>query len=223
MAADTSGNIFYIRTGRVPVRPEGHDWSRPVDGSTSATEWQGFHPASDFLQVLNPSHGWMQNCNIPPDAMMPQSPFRLDAQPEYLFSSFNYGDRLDGWTNQRGARAVELLQADDSVTAEEAMAIINDIHPFGAERWVEAIRMADEQFGSEFSGNPHYRPAMDDLLAWDGRLEVDSTGGLKYALWRSSSRRTTAGSTTESTISTRSSVATNRRRSSFQTMSFMRS
>jgi acyl-homoserine lactone acylase PvdQ len=184
MAADTSGNIFYIRVGRVPIRPEGNDWSRPVDGSTSATEWRGFHPASDFLQVLNPANGWMQNCNIPPDAMMPGSPFRLDGQPEYLFSSYNYGDRLDGWTNQRGARAVELLQADDSVTAEEAMAYINDIHPFGAERWIEALRMADNQLGADFADHPHYRTAMDDLLAWDGELEVDSTGALKFSLWR---------------------------------------
>jgi acyl-homoserine-lactone acylase len=184
MAADTAGNIFYIRAGRVPVRPEGYDWSLPVDGSTSATEWQGVHPASDLLQVLNPPHGWMQNCNIPPDAMMPSSPFALAGQPDYLFSSRHYGGRFDGWTNQRGARAVELLQADDSVTVEEAMAYINDIHPFGAERWIEALRMADKRFGAEFADRPHYRPAMDDLLAWDGRLEVDSTGGLKFALWR---------------------------------------
>jgi len=184
MVADTSGNIFYIRVGRVPVRPEGYDWSRPVDGSTSATEWQGVHPASDLLQVLNPSNGWMQNCNIPPDAMMPSSPFRLADQPDYLFSSYHYGKRLDGWTSQRGGRAVELLQADDSVTAEEAMAYINDIHPFGAERWIDALRMADERFGADYAGNPDYRPAMEDLLAWDGELEVDSTGALKYALWR---------------------------------------
>jgi acyl-homoserine lactone acylase PvdQ len=184
MVADTSGNIFYIRAGRVPVRPEGYDWSRPVDGSTSATEWQGVHPASDLLQVLNPPQGFMQNCNIPPDAMMPSSPFRLADQPSYLFSSLQYGGRLDGWTNQRGARAVELLAADASVTVEEAKAYITDVHPFGAERWVEALRRADERFAAELDDHPHYRPAVDDLLSWDGRLAADSTGGLKYALWR---------------------------------------
>ena len=43
-----------------------------------ATEWQGLHDASEHLQVLNPPQGFMQNCNIPPDAMMPGSPFHLD-------------------------------------------------------------------------------------------------------------------------------------------------
>ncbi len=59
----------------------------------------------------------MQNCNIPPDAMMPDSPFRLEERVDYLFASRDYGSRRSGWTNQRGARAVELLSADDSVTA----------------------------------------------------------------------------------------------------------
>jgi acyl-homoserine lactone acylase PvdQ len=134
--------------------------------------------------VLNPEQGYMQNCNIPPDAMMEDSPFRLADQPHYLFSSFQYGGSLDGWINQRGARAVELLAADDSVTAEEAIAYITDVHPFGAERWIEALRMADQRFGADLVDHPHYRAAMDDVLAWDGRLTVDSTGGLKYALWR---------------------------------------
>ena len=130
MVADTSGHIYYQRTGRVPRRPDGYDWSKPVDGWTSATEWQGFHPASDHLQVLDPPQGWMQNCNIPPDAMMPGSPFQPGITKDYLFGSREYGE-LSGWTNQRGARAVELLAADDSVTAEEAMAYINDLVPYG--------------------------------------------------------------------------------------------
>jgi len=99
MVADTSGNIYYQRTGHVPVRPEGYDWSRPVDGSTSTTEWQGYHPNTDLLQVLNPPQGYMQNCNIPPDMMMPDSPFILDKTRDYLFSDASYGPRRDGWLN----------------------------------------------------------------------------------------------------------------------------
>ena len=185
MVADTSGNIYYQRTGRVPRRPAGFDWSLPVDGSTSASEWNGFHPASDHLQVLNPRQGWMQNCNIPPDAMMPESPFQLADHVDYLFSGPGYGRERAGWTNQRGARAVELLAGDDSVTAEEAMAYINDVQPYGAERWLEALRQAHEAVGeARYAEHQHYDAAIDDLLGWNGALQADSSGALKFDLWK---------------------------------------
>ena len=185
MVADTEGNIYYQRTGRVPVRPDGFDWTVPVDGSTSKSEWQGVHPASDHLQVLNPPQGYMQNCNIPPDAMMVKSPFELAAaKKDYLFSGPGYGPQRAGWTNQRGARAIELLAADDSVTAEEAMSYINDVEPFGAERWVAALRGAHERHGASLAAHPHYSAAIADLLAWDGRLAADSTGALRYDFFR---------------------------------------
>ena len=184
MAADTSGNIYYQRTGRVPVRDSAFDWSKPVDGSDPASEWQGVHPASEHLQILNPPHGYMQNCNIPPDAMMVDSPFALEDYPDYIFSGPDYGPARDGWTNQRGARAVELLAADDSVTVEEAIAYINDVHPFGSERWVEALRAAHEAFGEAHAEDLHYAQAVADLLAWDQQLTASSTGALKYERWR---------------------------------------
>lgn len=181
MVADTAGNIYYQRTGRVPVRDPQYDWSRPVDGSTSKTEWQGIHPASDHLQVLNPPQGYMQNCNIPPDAMVPDSAFSLDDHPGYLYSGPGYGPARAGWTNQRGARAIELLSADDSVTAEEAMEYINDIHVFGVERWQHFLENSLDQFGA---GGDDIASAVQDVVAWDGYLRRDSTGALKYWYWR---------------------------------------
>ena len=184
MVADTSGNIYYHRAGRVPRRPPGYDWSLPVDGSTSATEWLGFHPSSDNLQVLNPKQGYMQNCNIPPDAMIVDSPFDPEDHLPYLFASHAYGAELSGWTNQRGARALELLAPDDSVTAADAIAIVNDVVPYGADRWIEALRRADEKLAGEKAGTPFYREALDEILSWDRKLEADSTGALVYDFWR---------------------------------------
>lgn len=184
MVADTSGNIYFQRTGRVPRRSMDYDWARPVDGSTSKSEWQGVHPAADHLQVLNPPQGYMQNCNIPPDAMMPNSPFSLDKHLDYLYSGPGYGSARAGWTNQRGARAIELLQADDSVTAAEAMAIINDVKPFGADRWLDVLRRAHKAHGKSYKDDALYTAGIEDLLAWDGALSRDSSGALKYVYWR---------------------------------------
>lgn len=184
MVADTSGNIYYQRTGRVPRRPEGFDWSRPVNGSTSDSEWLGFHPSSDHLQVLNPPQGYMQNCNIPPDAMILESPFKLGESVPYIWSDLGYGGSRDGWTNQRGARAVQLLQADDSVTIEEALAYAVDVHPYGCERWIEVLRMADEAHAATLREDSDYTASIEDLLSWNQELTRDSTGALKYYYWR---------------------------------------
>ncbi len=178
MAADTSGNIYYQRTGRVPKRPAGYDWLRPVDGSTSATEWQGLHPASDHVQVMNPPQGYMQNCNIPPMAMMKDAPFKLADVPLYLVS-----DKSDT-TSSRGARAVDLLSKDDSVTIDEALALAVDQRPYGVDRWIEVLRQADAKFGAPRQSNPDYVAGVKDLLAWNGVQDKDSTGALKYWYWR---------------------------------------
>jgi len=183
MVADTSGNIYYQRTGRVPRRPTGYDWSRPVDGSSSATEWQGLHPASDHLQVLNPPQGYMQNCNIPPDVMMVDSPFSPEKTLPYIFSDLDYGPP-SGWTNQRGARAVELLHADSSVTVDEALAYAVDAHPYGVERWLEVLKRADAAFEDTYRSNPDYTAGIKDVLTWDCESRRDSTGALKYYYWR---------------------------------------
>ncbi len=184
MVADTSGNIYYQRTGRVPVRPEGYDWTKPVDGSVSATEWQGIHPSSDHVQMLNPPQGFMQNCNISPDVMLSNSPIKAADYRPYLFTDRGYGSQQGGWQNQRGARAIQLLSADDSVTVDEALGYAVDIHPYGVERWIETLKIADEQLGDDFGDDEGYQTGIKDLLAWDGDLAHDSTAALKYVYWR---------------------------------------
>ena len=64
--ADRDGNIFYVYNGAVPRRSEKFDWSKPVDGSISETEWHGYHDFADLPQVTNPQSGFVQNCNSTP-------------------------------------------------------------------------------------------------------------------------------------------------------------
>lgn len=183
MVADTSGNIYYQRTGRVPIRPEGYDWDRPVDGSTSATEWQGIHDSADHVQILNPPQGYMQCCNIPPDALMANSPLTPDKYLPYIYGDLGYGPR-GGWTNPRGARAVELLGNDDSVTVGEALAYALDVLPYGVEHWIDILREANAEGGSVYANNADFQAGMADILAWNLEERRYSTGALKYYYWR---------------------------------------
>src|SRR4029079_1345638 len=64
--ADNKGNIAYWHGDFVPKRNKNFNWSKPVDGSISATEWQGLHTLDEIIHVYNPATGWIQNCNSTP-------------------------------------------------------------------------------------------------------------------------------------------------------------
>jgi acyl-homoserine-lactone acylase len=194
MAADDSGNIYYQRTGRVPKRPEGYDWSKPVDGTTSDSEWLGIHPVSDLLQVTNPTQGYMQNCNVPPDAMMVNSPFELENTLSYIFADLTQSEALgyptiDGWITSRGSRVVELLKNEKRTTIERVMAIANDIRPYSAHRWVESLIKANDYFRSNYEDNRSYNSAIKEMKSWNFELAANSKAALKYVYWRAQLRK----------------------------------
>ena len=73
MVGTVDGDIYYVRNGRVPVRPKGCDTSRPMPGATGECEWQGIHPFDDLVQIANPPQGYMQR-RSPAPARPPSGP-----------------------------------------------------------------------------------------------------------------------------------------------------
>ena len=112
MVGTVQGDIFYLRNGRVPIRPAGVDPSRPIAGNTSATEWQGIHPMSDLVQIENPPCGWMQNCNCSPAAMMNQDQPRHEQFAEHPHI---YNESPSPDAHQRAEMVTDLLNAADKV------------------------------------------------------------------------------------------------------------
>ena len=182
MYADVEGNIQYVRTGRVPIRPSGYDFSKPVPGDTSKSEWLGIHPMKDLVQVLNPSTGYLQNCNIGPDMMARGLQLDLLKYPFYIR---NIGP---GVNNSRGRRAVELIEAHPKLTVEEAQAIVLDAHAEYCEKWQAALRAAIQKadLDKRRAGvEPAVlRKAVATLLTWNGLMDKDSIGATLYRGWR---------------------------------------
>jgi acyl-homoserine-lactone acylase len=178
MAADTKGNISYVRNGATPIRPPGYDWSRPVDGTTSATAWRGIHPQSDLVQVLNPPQGYMQNCNISPANMMEDSPLIPE---RYLSHVYNVS-----WdsNNPRGKRTIDLLKNNPSVTLEDAMGITLDVYDILAVTWQNELRDTVAQHGSTYASDSKFQQAVNAILQWDGEFTPEATSTVLYKMWR---------------------------------------
>lgn len=178
MFADIKGDIGFVRCGVTPIRPEGYDWKRPVPGNTSKTAWKGIHPVEDLVHVFNPPQGYMQNCNISPLNMMKDSPFTADKYRDYIYHV--------SWDteNPRSLRIRSLLDADRSVTREEAIAYTMDIFDVHAQRWQNELQLAVDTVGKQKMQNPQFAAAVKAILDWNGFFTSEATATSLYKFWR---------------------------------------
>jgi len=169
MIGTVDGDIYYVRNGRVPVRPKGCDSLRPMPGATGECEWQGIHPFADLVQITNPPQGYMQNCNVSPFGMMKESPLVPEnwADHPYLYNETRRPP------HQRAAMMVDLLDAAHNVTAEQAMAIAFSPQVWHAELWQERIRQAAPE-----------SPFARMLAEWNRRSDADSRAALGFYLFK---------------------------------------
>ncbi len=64
--ADDKGEYAYFHPQFLPLRSARYDYTKPVDGSNPATDWQGLHTLASLPQVVNPANGWLFNVNDGP-------------------------------------------------------------------------------------------------------------------------------------------------------------
>ena len=174
MFASIKGNIYYQRTGRVPIRPEGYNWDYPVPGNTSKSEWQGIHSSADLIQITNPETGFMQNCNISPGTMMPNSPFTKDKYPSYIYND------PQNRSNPRGRSALRLLGAENKLTIERAKQIALDTSVDGYKLWTDALQTAYNKYGRK---HPDMKDAVNLITSWNGRLDKDNQSAALFRFW----------------------------------------
>jgi acyl-homoserine lactone acylase PvdQ len=171
MVGTVDGDIYYVRNGRVPVRPRGCDPSQVMPGAAGECEWQGLHPFEDLVQITNPPQGYMQNCNVSPFAMMKDSPL---VPEEYAQHPYIYNEKRTP-PHQRAAMALDLLDAAHDVTAEQAIGIAFSPQVWHAELWQERIRKAAPESGFA-----------NMLAGWNRRSDADSRPALAFYLFKMS-------------------------------------
>lgn len=108
--ADDQGNIAFWYGNFMPRRNPKLDWTKPVDGSVTATEWKGMHPLDEIVHVYNPATGWIQNCNATPFASSGTASPDKNAYPFYMAP--------DG-QNFRGVHAIQLFENAGKMTMDE--------------------------------------------------------------------------------------------------------
>jgi penicillin amidase/acyl-homoserine-lactone acylase len=164
--ADREGNIYYVYNAKLPLRAPGYDWSGVVPGNTSETLWSAYLPYERLPQVLNPPSGFVQNCN--------SSPFRTTVGPgNPEAGDFDPNLGIETRMTNRALRALELLGADESITAEEF-----DTYKFDMaySRESDVARWVREISGAPPPADPLAREAQSLLAAWDLGTEPSNRG-----------------------------------------------
>ena len=169
MIGTVDGDIYYVRNGRVPIRPKGCDATKPMPGATGACEWMGLHKLEDLVQVLNPPQGYMQNNNIAPEFMMKDSPMTPDKYAADLYNAPNPA------VHQRSQMSLEDLAGATRVTAEQAISIAFSSGVFHAELW--QARIAAVAGSSKFANM---------LVQWNRQSEASSRAALAFYLFKTS-------------------------------------
>ena len=173
--ADAEGNIAYWHGNRIPKRDNKYDWSKPVDGSISSTQWKGYHNINETIHSINPANGWLQNCNSTPFTVAGNNSPRKEDYPGYMAP--------DG-ENFRGINAVRVLSEENKYTIDKVIKAGYDRRLTAFEVLIPALLKA---FGQNVHGNDPlynklYEP-MGILTAWDFRCDENSVATTLAVEW----------------------------------------
>jgi acyl-homoserine-lactone acylase len=189
--ADGEGNIAYFHANFIPKRDTKFDWTRPVDGSDSTTEWQGLYSVEESPHVLNPKNGWLYNTNNSPwSAAGAHSPKQAD-YPVYVES---------GRENARGLHAIRVLQDTKDFTLESLIDAAYDSYLTG---FAELLPPLFASYDRMVAGNPLKARLSEQialLKAWDLRWSVGSVPTSLAVFWADTLQQQIAAAATTARI-----------------------
>jgi acyl-homoserine-lactone acylase len=172
--ADADGNIAYFHPQFIPRRDDRFDYTKPVDGSDPATDWQGVQSLDEAPHLLNPPNGWIQNTNNwPYSAAGPNSP-KKDRFPRYMDAA---GE------NPRGVHAMMVLENKKDFTLASLISAAYDPYLPAFARLIPTLI---EAYDKTPASNPLKAKTADQiavLRSWDYRWAVGSVATSLAVFW----------------------------------------
>jgi acyl-homoserine-lactone acylase len=172
--ADGKGNIAYLHPQFIPKRDDRFDYTKPVDGSDPATDWQGLLPLDKAPRLFNPGTGWLFNTNDwPYSAAGPDSPKQADF-PKYMDA---VGE------NPRGIHATRVLTGQGDFTQASLLAAAFDSYLPAFERQLPVLIKDYDALPGSDPLKAKLRGPVGLLRAWDYRWGITSMPTTLAVFW----------------------------------------
>jgi acyl-homoserine lactone acylase PvdQ len=182
--ADADGDIAYFHGNFIPRRDTAFDWTRPVDGSTPATEWKGLLSIDETPNLLNPKSGWLYNTNNWPwSAAGPSSPKKED-YPVYVES---------GGESARGLHAIRVLENKRDFTLDSLIGAAFDSYLTWFEKPMPALIKAWDSTPDPNPLKAKTAAQIALLRSWDLRWAANSVPTSLAIFWGDDIRRRAGG------------------------------
>ncbi len=160
--ADAEGNIAYYHGNFIPKRDIAFDYTKPVDGSNPATDWNGLHTVDETITVINPPNGWIQNCNSTPFTSAAEYSPKIEDYPAYMSTNSE---------NFRGVHAIRLLKKAQGLTLDKLIELAYDPYLPAFEVLIPGLVSAFDESSNQ---DESLKEAIEVLRSWDFAVSKES-------------------------------------------------
>jgi acyl-homoserine lactone acylase PvdQ len=198
--ADAEGNVAYFHANFIPKRDVKFDWTKPVDGSTPATEWKEVLSVDESPLLLNPASGWLYNTNNAPwSAAGASSPKKADF-PVYVEK---------GGENPRGPHAIRVLKDKKDFTVQSLRDAAYDTYLTAFADLLPPLLKSYDQTPAASPLKAKLAAQINELRGWDYRWSVGSVATSLAIFWADELQQNIAAAATRARMSTADYAVTN--------------
>lgn len=173
--ADKDDHIYYLGNGLFPKRNPKYNWQGVLPGNTTETLWANdFYPLDSLPQSLDPSSGYVYNCNHTPFLCTDEK-----ENPVYENVPYTAGYQAPTILTNRAVRFYELINHYDKLDYEDFKKIKYDrfySNPILSYPKLEIL------FQLDASKNPSIANSIELLKKWDREADVESEAAALFVL-----------------------------------------
>lgn len=201
--ADADGDIAYWQGNFIPRRDTRFDYTKPVDGSDPATNWQGLMTVDETPHLRNPKSGFLFNVNDSPWNGAGADSLRKADFPAYVET---------GIESARGLHAMRLLEPEGKprrdFTLESLMKAAYDSYLPWFARTVPVLAKAYDALPADAPLRAKLAEQVKLMRGWDDRWGADSVETSLGIYWGTELMKTVARPARDAKMPTEEWVAT---------------